>query len=194
MLEVAGLLGLDGLVIVEHGVLWHEKEIAQLKQHPAAEGLVILRGQEIRASGRNRLEGDILVFGLQESIQDILSARELLQRVHAEGGVAVAAHPYRWGYGLGDRIFELELDGIEVLNGNCSPDEMQQARQAQQKLQLAATGGSDAHRPERVGDYLTWFPEPVTSEAQLVAAIKNKTCRPAHCEELLLRKDKNGGS
>jgi predicted metal-dependent phosphoesterase TrpH len=115
-----------------------------------------------------------------------LSARDLVQRVHDEGGVAVAAHPYRRGFGLEDRIYKLDLDGIEVLNGNCTPEEMQQAKEVQEKLQLAATGGSDAHRVDTVGNYLTWFPEPVTTEAQLVAAIKQKRCRPAYGEELLL--------
>jgi len=187
MLEVANGLELDGLVIVEHGVLWPKAEIEKLKRHPKAGDLVILRGQEIRTCSKWRLEGDVLVFGLEESIKDQnLSAQDLVQRVHEQGGVAVAAHPYRWGFGLEDRIYKLELDGIEVLNGNCTPDEMQRAKEAQEKLQLAATGGSDAHRVDAVGNYLTWFPEPITTEAELVAAIKQKRCRPADGEELLL--------
>ena len=186
MLEVANGLELDGLVIVEHGKLWSEAEIEELKRHPKAGDLVILRGQEIRTYGKFRLQGDVLVFGLEKSIRDQkLSAQNLVQRVHEEGGVAVAAHPYRGGFGLGNRIYKLELDGIEVLNGNCTPDEMRQAKEAQEKLQLAATGGSDAHSVDAVGNYLTWFPEPVTTEAELVAAIKQRRCRPADGEELL---------
>lgn len=186
MLKVANLLKLDGLVIVEHGVIWDKSEVAALKQHPEAGNLIVLRGQEIRTYHNGRLEGDILVFGIERSIDRQLSAAELIKEVHGKGGVTIAAHPYRWAFGLGDKVQKLDLDAIEILNSNTTPDEMQKAQKAQETLHLAGTGGSDAHSADAVGNYLTWFDDQITTEVQLVEAIRQKRCRPAHYEELSL--------
>ncbi|MBI5787258.1 MAG: PHP domain-containing protein [Candidatus Schekmanbacteria bacterium] len=184
MVETAKMLKLDGLVITEHGILWDKEEIEDLKTRAKAGNLVVLRGQEIRTRCDDRLEGDVLVFGVEQSLGDELSAQELLEKVHSQGGVAIAAHPYRAFLGLRDNIYKLDLDGIEVFNGNTAPEEMQLADNACKILQLPGTGGSDAHSSQSLGNYLTFFSAWIKSEADLVSAIKQKQCRPAHFEEM----------
>ncbi len=184
MIEVATLLKLNGIVIVEHGIVWDKSEIEGLSRHPSANNLIILRGQEIRTYYDGKLAGDILVFGVDKSFPGQYSPEELIKEVHRRGGIAIAAHPYRWGVGIGNKVYNLKLDGIEILNGNTTPDEMQAAFDANKKLHLAAVGGSDAHSADAIGNYLTWFPHEITTEEQLVTAIKQKDCRPAYYEEL----------
>ncbi len=66
-------------------------------------------------------EGDFLVFGLEEDIEEgKFTAEEVLKMVSSVGGVAIAAHPYRqFERALGDKIFSLaDYHAIEVKNGN----------------------------------------------------------------------------
>jgi hypothetical protein len=172
----ARLFGLDGIVITEHNLIWDEKEIAELSRQ--APGLVILRGQEIRAYKDDLLEGDLLVFGFDEIIKEELSSNEIVERVHQAGGIALAAHPFRSFLGVGERVYQLNLDGIEVFNSNHTPEAVTAAETASSKLNLPAVGGSDAHCAADVGNYLTFFENWIENEAQLVEEIKQWRCRP----------------
>lgn len=187
MINRAIFLKLDGLVIVEHELQWDMDEIVSLKKFCREQDFLILRGQEIRTRYNGRLAGDILVFGVDYIIDNIVNPKELIEIVKGEGGVCVAAHPYRPDYGLGDDVYNLDLDGIEILNGNTSAQGMQLALEAQQNLQIAGTGGSDAHCADAIGKYLTYFPEKIATEADLAAAIRGKKCRPAYYNELLMQ-------
>jgi hypothetical protein len=60
------------------------------------------------------------------------------------------------------------IDAIEVGNGKLSPDENDMARKVSEKLGLPGTGGSDAHRIDEVGKWLTFFERDIQDENQLV--------------------------
>ena len=87
--------------------------------------------------------------------------QEVLETVHAAGGIAVLAHPVLYGDDtLIDRLLELGLDGIEVWHP--SADEAQTAAlyALGKAKKLLMTGGSDFHgmynkRPLTLGDYGT---------------------------------------
>jgi hypothetical protein len=175
LVYAARLFRLDGIVITEHNCVWSEQEIAELRLK--ADGLVILRGQEIRAYKDGLLEGDLLVFGFYEVINEELSSTELIELVHQAGGIIVAAHPFRGFLGLREEIYQLDLDGIEVLNSNHTPPENIAAKAASSRLGLPAIGGSDAHCAADVGNYLTFFENWIENEAQLVEEIKKGRCR-----------------
>jgi uncharacterized membrane protein (GlpM family) len=75
------------------------------------------------------------------------------------GGVAVAPHPFSAHCSaLGRRVFDLHLDGIEVLNAahrdRYSNDVAQKLCATSGK---ALTGGSDAHAPAMVANAYTTF-------------------------------------
>ncbi len=178
LVAAAKLFQLDGIVITEHNWAWEKWEIEELKQEAEAEDLVILRGQEVRTYTEGKLEGDILVFGFYEPLDREISCGELLELVHKQGGVAVAAHPFREGLGIGEAVYSQPLDGIEVLNSNNTPQDTLAALQAQAKTGLPGLGGSDAHRPGIVGHYLTYFEGWIDTEAKLIEEIRCGRCRP----------------
>jgi predicted metal-dependent phosphoesterase TrpH len=179
LVYAARLFHLDGFAITEHDYLWREKEIEELKRETGADDLVILRGQEVRTYNEYGPEGDIIVFGYPDTIEGPLTSEALLDLVHASSALAVAAHPYRGLLGLGDRVLELELDGIEIRNPNHSAVSTRRAALAAETRSLAGIGASDAHMPVQIGHFLTQFERSISTESELVDEIKARRCKPA---------------
>src|ERR671920_591864 len=106
LVKAARAAGLGGIVITEHDYLWPEEELEELRA--AAPGLVVLAGIEIAGRG-----GDRLVYGVTNpfAVPRGTAWPELCREVHRQGGVAVAAHPNRWG-----QPFEklLRVSGVEL--------------------------------------------------------------------------------
>src|SRR5438552_3956546 len=102
-------IGLDGIVIPEHDWLWTEDELEELRR--TARGLVILAGMEVSAR-----EGHFLSYGVTEPrrLPRGMGVADLCREVHRQGGVVVAAHPFRWGQPFREilREQEPELDGL----------------------------------------------------------------------------------
>ncbi len=184
LVYAAKLFGLDGIVITEHNCFWDKDEVAELRKRTQADDLVILTGQEIRAYKDGFLEGDLLVFGVDELIRGEPSSDDLIEWAHKAGGVILAAHPFRPFLGLGETVYKLNLDGIEVLNSNHNAEETIAAETARHKLNLPGTGGSDAHCAADVGNYLTYFNDRIETEAELVEAIKGGRCQPISFSEM----------
>jgi predicted metal-dependent phosphoesterase TrpH len=170
LLVAARKAGLDGVVLTEHDYLWPEEELAALRA--AAPDLVILGGVEITGRG-----GDVLVYGITDAtkLPRGIGWGDLCREVHGQGGVAVAAHPNRWGQPF-ERVLAdsgAEIDGIEVMSNNMDAD---LRRQAQVLLaaypHFAQLGNSDSHAPWSVGCCYTDFAREIRSSADLVAAIR----------------------
>ncbi|MBI1987426.1 MAG: PHP domain-containing protein [Nitrospinae bacterium] len=180
-------LKLDGIVLVEHDVVWKPEEILRLKEETGAGDLVILRGIEISCNTKEGLRhGHLLSFGFYQAANHYyrLCTEEVIAEVHRAGGVAIAAHPFRGGFGFGDDIYRLDLDAIEVYHPQHDPPKIRRAEQACQELNLPSTGGSDAHELKEIGLHLTYFSNPIATEKELVKEIKAKRCRPASPSEL----------
>jgi hypothetical protein len=73
-------------------------------------------------------------------------------------------------------IFDL-VDGVEVCNGGSADRENNFALQACDYLGLTPTGGSDAHSELGIGCYATQFDDPIRTEADVIAALKQGRCR-----------------
>lgn len=174
----ASLFGLDGFAITEHNYLWSDEEIQELKRDTHINDIIILRGQEIRTYNENGPEGDILVFGYPDTIECPITSKELIDKVHGENAVAIAAHPFRDYFGLGDKVYDLDLDGIEIYNSNHSASCSRKASSANDSLSLAGIGASDAHDIIELGHFLTEFTQPITNESELVQEIRAKRCKP----------------
>jgi hypothetical protein len=105
-------------------------------------------------------------------------AREVLERVQALGGVAVAAHPYDRDIDRpsGDYIFTLKdkLVAVEGINGRRKPGVNDLAVEAAEHLGLPCIGASGAVELAEVGKAATFFKRPVTTHAELVAALKSR--------------------
>jgi|SRR5262245_2221646 len=169
-------IGLDGVVITEHDRLWPEDELEGLRR--AAPGLVVLAGVEI--SGRN---GDMLCYGVTdlENLRRGTPWGELSREVVRQGGVAVAAHPYRWGQDFDALVNDErpDLAGLEMMSNNMDPDLRQRtAAFLERNPSFAALGNSDAHDIDVVGYCYTEFDGDVRTTADLVDAIRARRCRP----------------
>ncbi len=121
-------------------------------------GFVVLGGNEITT-----VQGDMVVFGLDEDIQGIIALKDLAEKVAAVDGFMIAAHPFRGFLAVsGDKLgldveravarpmFSL-VDGVETLNSKVTENENRFCGQVAEALELPVTGGSDAHLAGRSG-------------------------------------------
>jgi predicted metal-dependent phosphoesterase TrpH len=81
------------------------------------------------------------------------SLEEAVNWIHAAGGQAVLAHPFRYGLTRAWLVKFLTAfkqaggDAMEVVSGRGNPDEFHTALHLAQRFQLAASVGSDFHAP-----------------------------------------------
>ena len=169
-------LKLDGICLTEHQALWTPEAATKL----AEEGEIkVFRGNEFTTN-----QGDILVFGFDKDIKELLTIQELHEKVKEIEGFMIAAHPFRGfkTFGIGQlqmtveqackrKVFEF-VDAIEIGNGKLSDDENDMARKVAEKLGLPGTGGSDAHRVDEVGKWLTLFENHIRNEQELVEELR----------------------
>jgi predicted metal-dependent phosphoesterase TrpH len=152
---------MDVLAITDHDEI-HGACLARdyAREHPEL-GIEVVVGEEI--STRN---GHLIGLWLDEVVPPGLSAHETIARIHAQGGLAVAAHPFhpirgadRGQYSVGRLIPELALDAIEIVNnaGVCSKVYDAWAAMRNVEWMLPVTAGSDAHHVWYVGSALTRF-------------------------------------
>ncbi|MCB2225398.1 MAG: PHP domain-containing protein [Desulfarculaceae bacterium] len=177
VLAEAKRIGLHGVCLTDHHYLWDPEELAALSER---HGLVVLGGNEITTA-----QGDMVVFGFDEPIEGIIPLEELRARVAAAGGFIVAAHPFR-GFltvgveelGMGveqaaGRAMFAQVDALEVLNSKVTPGENGFCARVAGALAKPGTGGSDAHQAGEVGFYATRFDKIITSQADLLAALRH---------------------
>ena len=139
----------------------------------------MFRGNEFTTN-----QGDILVFGFDEDIKELLTIQELYAEVRKDNGFMIAAHPFRGfkTFGIGQlhmtveqacqrKMFEF-VDAIEIGNGKLSDDENDMARKVAEKLGLPGTGGSDAHRIDEVGRWVTVFEKDIRTEQELLKELR----------------------
>lgn len=172
LLKSARRAGLDGVVLTEHDYLWPESELDELRA--AEPNLVILGGIEVTGRG-----GDMLVYGITDAstLPRGIGWGELVKEVHRQGGVAVAAHPNRWGQPFEKVVRDsgAELDGIEVMSNNMDEELRREAQMLLKRYpHYAQLGNSDSHAPWSVGCCYTDFDAVIRTNADLVAAIRGR--------------------
>jgi predicted metal-dependent phosphoesterase TrpH len=107
-------------------------------------------------------QGHVLGLFLTRAVPADLDVEETIEAIHAQGGIAVPAHPFlRLGgaRGVGSSAAGLAWDAIETENG--SPGAWwanRIARRERHAWARAETGGSDAHILDAVGTVVTGFP------------------------------------
>ena len=193
LIEQARLTGLDGVCLTEHSGGWPRED---LERTFSDSGITVVRGLEVDTD-----MGHVLVFGLHAYVNGMHNARDLRRAVDKAGGAMVLAHPFRnlfnkppYNVNLVFRdpehypenaeqaakheIFSL-VDEIEVANGSNSEHENLFALEVARALGLRGTGGSDVHSTHGLGSCVTLFDTDVSSEADLVEALKARAFRPA---------------
>jgi predicted metal-dependent phosphoesterase TrpH len=146
LVERAIATGLDVVFVTDH----HEVVAAQ--RLASREGLRVLVGEEVRTPA-----GELLGLFLTERIPYVLPVDEVIDRIHAQGGLVCLPHPYdtvRAGIGaIADRLCASgRVHAVEVFNAKAgSPGVNEHAGELARRHDLPGTAGSDAHDPEGVG-------------------------------------------
>ena len=137
------------LCITDHNSIRGAVEAKKL-----ATSVEIVTGSEILT-----LDGDLLGLFLTDDIPKGRTAEETIDAIHAQGGLAIAPHPFSSHCdSLGLKITELKLDGVELFNAAHRDGYTNEAAQKMSSnLDLAFVGGSDAHSPTMVGNAYTLF-------------------------------------
>ena len=109
ILKVAKKKGIDIIAITDHNTI---KGGVETKKVEKEFGIEVIIGSEIMTT-----EGEIIGLFLNEEIPKGLTPEETIELIKEQGGLAIAPHPYSpICKALGDRIFDLNLDGVEVFN------------------------------------------------------------------------------
>ncbi len=172
--------GLDGIAFTDLNTL---EGLEEIRAAGREEGLLALCGVEVTTD-----RGHYLCFfpdpaRVPPPPQMFGSAtpwpvREVLEKVRAQGGAIVAAHPYDKTVErpCGDVIFTLDgLSAVEGLNTRRRGPANDLAIEAADHMSLPCTGGSGAHEAAQIGQAATLFRDPVASEADLVAQLRAGT-------------------
>lgn len=159
-------VGLNFLAITDHdsieGVKKAQKEVEKIFKEEGKK-IIIIPGQEVTTSGL-RIGGNslpipgphILAYGIKKRISPFLSVGETVDRIHRQGGLAVAAHPFHRRFiSIGKKIALFPFDGLEVYNASDWVKEDKIAHEYAKKLKIKEFGGSDAHLLEAIGAGLT---------------------------------------
>jgi predicted metal-dependent phosphoesterase TrpH len=140
--------------------------------------LDVIVGQEVTTD-----EGDIVALFVHKSLPAYHAARAAVQAIHAQGGLAIAVHPFSaWATlgkmtGVARLLTQLPLDGVEVRNGfpTNSLSNWLTLWTNRRGPRHAELGGSDSHVPHTAGQAFTWFPG--SSAADLRRAILARRTR-----------------
>lgn len=155
---------LDVLAVTDHDCLEGALRAAEIASRAgASDDLEIVVGEEVTSR-----DGHILGLFLTHQVAPGRSAAQTVADIHAQGGIAIAAHPFwraessagRARQGVGMLIGEVPFDAVEVRNGGITPAMVvanRRAVAAVAELELIGVGGSDAHVSEALGLAATAF-------------------------------------
>lgn len=165
--------GMDVLCITDHDeIIGAFKAREYAKQFDDIEVVV---GEEVTTA-----DGEIIGLFLNERVPDGLSVEETVDIIRSQGGLTIAPHPFSFHVaGLQERIFSLDIDGFEVINGghvDLYSNAFAQKVMDKYPNRWAPISGSDAHSVHTTGFNWTEF-EGNTAE-DFRKAVLNKTTVP----------------
>ncbi len=161
-------LGLDGLAITDHNAILGATEALDYSR--VFPGLMVIRAIEVSS-----LQGHILGYGVKEFVPRNLTPAETVERIVAQGGVAVAAHPYRFWSGLGETAtLSTDFTVYEVQNARTSKRGNVRATALAGQGSKGMIGGSDGHFIEEIGGAVTVFEERLNKEDDVLQALEKR--------------------
>lgn len=141
--------GLGCIAICDHRTIkgaWEALNYAKSKP------ILVIVGIEVKSR-----EGDILGLNVKEEIEDNLSAKETIEKIIKQNGMAVIPHPFDYFSpflgleNLTDFLKEKKV-AIEILNASLLFDFCNfEAKQFAEKFDLPFIVGSDAHSLDFIG-------------------------------------------
>jgi predicted metal-dependent phosphoesterase TrpH len=168
----AARAGLDVLAITNHNQTLAGR-LGRWGAQPAS-GPLIIPGEEI--TGR---DFHLIAVGIEQAVDWDQPVRAAIEQVHAQGGVAIAAHPLH-GFAEGyDEVALAGLDGLEAahpdsLDPTITPQfEEFYERTLARNPEVAAIGSSDFHMNGPLGACRTYLFVRERSQAGVLDAIRD---------------------
>lgn len=135
----------------------------------------VVIGEEVTTA-----DGEIIGLFLNEKVPSGLSAEETIDIIRSQGGITIAPHPFSFHVaGLQEKIFSLDIDGFEVINGGHVDNYSNTFAQKVMDMypeRWAPISGSDAHSVHTTGFNWTEFPGNTAEDFR--KAVLNKTTVP----------------
>ncbi|MCL2149070.1 MAG: PHP domain-containing protein [Methanomassiliicoccaceae archaeon] len=136
--------------------------------------VLVIPGIEVSSKG-----GHVLAYGIDRDIPRGMTVGETIDAIHIAGGVAFAAHPYRWWSGLGERnVVGNDFDGIEARNARSTPSGNRRSEALAARLGKPVSAGSDAHTPDGIGDGAVVLPDGLATWQEALGAVMSGAARP----------------
>ena len=161
VIELSQRKNIDGVAITDHNTITGALKLKEYVKRRNL-NLSVIVGEEVRT-----LSGDIVALDVDSKIKHGTSVEETLDRIRECNGLAVACHPYA-GNGMGEEMVKTKkFDIIETLNSCASRTANIRAKELARSLGLPGIGGSDAHRPQILGNAITEMNENQTIRESL---------------------------
>ena len=158
---------LQGIAITDHDTC---EAHAYLRTIKLPDGFLVVPGVEVSTS-----DGHLLSLGATLPYLRGTPAKDVVQAVHAAGGIPVPAHPFdKWRAGIRAAVLDtLDIEVLEVFNAAVtSRSYNKQALDYATQRRLRMIAGSDAHRASAVGMSATAFEMDELSVPALLSALR----------------------
>lgn len=129
--------------------------------------VIVIPAEEVSSS-----EGHILAYGIDREIPRGMGILETIEAIHEAGGIAIAAHPYRFWSGLGVKNVVPEFDGVEAMNSRSNWLDNRRSKKFAEKFGRIVTAGSDAHSTLYVGKGYVVVSDECRTWQDVIAEIK----------------------
>ena len=160
--------GLDAIAVTGHNEVLDGRLAQRFSR--AIDGPIVIGGEEVLAEGRFHM----IAAGVKEVVDFRQSAAAVIEDVHRQGGVAIAAHPFPGIIAGWDAAAMQRLDGAEI----CHPAIFERANrqrlleQFAARRPMAAIGSSDFHGLGQMGLCRTFVFAADASEQGILDAIR----------------------
>lgn len=153
------------LAITDHNTLAGTRQAIDIihKNHLP---ILLIPGCEISSK-----DGHILAYGINQEIRHHQSAFETIRQIHAQKGLAAAAHPFFF-YGVGKKILELDFDLVEGFNASMPSYFNEKARKAAKQINKPFIAASDAHYFTEIGRSTVTLPASTRTLAQALQSLR----------------------
>jgi predicted metal-dependent phosphoesterase TrpH len=146
-----------------------------IKKMQETTNVILIPGQEI-----STIDGHLLIYGWLPTIDRDLTMNETIELARKKGGTnsvyCVAAHPFdSFRGGKGKRVFDTDIDGIEILNASSLLGVFNsRAKKYSELMDMIKLGNSDSHRSIEFGTAWTDIPDGDTVDEILNNLINGK--------------------
>ncbi|MCY3410177.1 MAG: PHP domain-containing protein [Candidatus Heimdallarchaeota archaeon] len=170
IIHQASYLGMNAIAITDHDFITFNE---RLFRYAKSLGVLLIPGCEVTTS-----DGHLIALGITEQVPDNLSAEHTIKILLEQHAFIIAAHPFDEKYGVGDLVFELKIDAIEVNGSRRRPQrENKEAKEVAKIIDIPFVGGSDAHSLENIGSVHTIFEDSVSSLDEILILLKSEGSR-----------------